>query len=146
MKLLYALDLHEEHVEDTVREAAAWARQLGATLDLLFVDAFEQSAHLIRDPDVREVVMGQWAGVQKAHRAELERLLERVDVEHRGVAHYRDGHPQSVIRDAAADVDLLLVATHGRKGLAHVFLGSVAEWLVRHVGKPILVLRSASGA
>lgn len=39
------------------------------------------------------------------------------------------------------DVDLIVVATHGRTGLAHVVLGSVAERIVRHAHCPVLVVR-----
>ena len=33
------------------------------------------------------------------------------------------------------------MATHGRSGLAHVFLGSTAERVTRHAGCPVLVVR-----
>ena len=39
-------------------------------------------------------------------------------------------------------VDLIVMGTHGRTGLAHVFLGSVAEQVVRHAPCPVLVTRS----
>jgi nucleotide-binding universal stress UspA family protein len=37
--------------------------------------------------------------------------------------------------------DVIVIATHGRTGLAHVFLGSVAEHVVRHADCPVLVVR-----
>lgn len=37
--------------------------------------------------------------------------------------------------------DLIVVSTHGRTGLKHVFLGSVAENVVRHAPCPVLVVR-----
>jgi nucleotide-binding universal stress UspA family protein len=37
--------------------------------------------------------------------------------------------------------DLIIVATHGRTGLKHVLLGSVAELVVRHAPCPVLVVR-----
>ncbi|MBL9004412.1 MAG: universal stress protein [Myxococcales bacterium] len=40
--------------------------------------------------------------------------------------------------------DLLIVGTHGRRGLAHFFLGSVAERLVRTAPCPVLVVRPPS--
>lgn len=36
--------------------------------------------------------------------------------------------------------DILVVGTHGRKGLAHFLLGSTAEYLVRHAKVPVLVI------
>jgi universal stress protein A len=37
--------------------------------------------------------------------------------------------------------DLLVVGTHGRTGLAHVVMGSVAERVVRHATCPVLTVR-----
>jgi len=37
--------------------------------------------------------------------------------------------------------DMIIVSTHGRTGLKHVFLGSVAENVVRHAPCPVLVVR-----
>jgi nucleotide-binding universal stress UspA family protein len=37
--------------------------------------------------------------------------------------------------------DIIVVSTHGRTGLKHVFLGSVAEDIVRHAPCPVLVVR-----
>jgi hypothetical protein len=39
------------------------------------------------------------------------------------------------------DIDLILISTHGRSGLAHVFLGSTAEKVVRHAPCPVFVVR-----
>jgi len=36
--------------------------------------------------------------------------------------------------------EVLVVGTHGRKGLAHLLLGSTAEYLVRHAKIPVLVI------
>jgi nucleotide-binding universal stress UspA family protein len=41
-------------------------------------------------------------------------------------------------RDGAAD--LIVVGTHGRRGLAHMMLGSVAERVVRHASCPVLTV------
>jgi nucleotide-binding universal stress UspA family protein len=40
--------------------------------------------------------------------------------------------------------DLIVVGTHGRTGLSHFWLGSVAETLVRLAPVPVLTLRSES--
>jgi nucleotide-binding universal stress UspA family protein len=37
--------------------------------------------------------------------------------------------------------DLIIMGSHGRTGLSHVFLGSVAERVVRHAPCPVLVAR-----
>ena len=55
------------------------------------------------------------------------------------------GTPTQTIVDTAGEqgVDLILMGTHGRTGLAHVFLGSVAEHVVRQGPCPVLVVRRA---
>ena len=44
--------------------------------------------------------------------------------------------------DWPAEVDLIIMGTHGRTGLTHVLLGSVAERVVREAPCPVLVTRN----
>lgn len=50
------------------------------------------------------------------------------------------GEPAEAILDAAGDVDLIVIATRGRKGAARALLGSVAEKIVRRAEGPVLVV------
>jgi nucleotide-binding universal stress UspA family protein len=52
--------------------------------------------------------------------------------------------PTNAIIDAARDVgaDVVVVGSHGRRGLRRLFLGSVAEHVVRHSRLPVLVVRA----
>ena len=56
----------------------------------------------------------------------------------------RDGVPSAVILDTASrsDCDLIVMGTHGRHGVARVFLGSCAETVLRESQVPVLVKRS----
>jgi universal stress protein A len=58
------------------------------------------------------------------------------------------GTPTQTIVDTAGEqrVDLIIMGTHGRTGLAHVFLGSVAEHVVRQAPCPVLVTRKTADA
>lgn len=38
--------------------------------------------------------------------------------------------------------DLIVLGTHGRRGLKHLVMGSVAEGVVRKTNKPVLMVRS----
>ncbi len=53
------------------------------------------------------------------------------------------GDPFTVICRVAEEehVDLIVLGSHGRTGLSHVFLGSVAERVVRYAPCPVLVAR-----
>jgi universal stress protein A len=42
-----------------------------------------------------------------------------------------------------SEIDLIVVGTHGRSGLAHMLLGSVAEKVVRKAHCPVLTVRPA---
>ena len=39
-------------------------------------------------------------------------------------------------------IDLIVISTHGRTGLSHVLLGSVAERIVREAPCPVMTIRS----
>jgi universal stress protein A len=60
-------------------------------------------------------------------------------------AEVRVGSPATEIVAAAGDLkaDMLCVSTHGRTGLAHFLLGSVAEKIIRHAPCPVLTVRPA---
>ena len=47
-------------------------------------------------------------------------------------------------RYATTTIDLIVIATHGRTGLSHVLLGSVAERIVREAPCPVLTIRDKS--
>lgn len=51
------------------------------------------------------------------------------------------GDPAFEILDLAerSDVDLIAMSTHGRSGFGRWLLGSVAEKVIRHSGKPVLL-------
>jgi nucleotide-binding universal stress UspA family protein len=55
----------------------------------------------------------------------------------------REGSPRPVIVDAALELNCQMIAmgTHGRSGLAHLLLGSVAEYVVRNSKVPVLTVR-----
>ena len=54
-----------------------------------------------------------------------------------------DRIPEALAREADDwPADLIVVGTHGRRGLSHLFLGSVAEGIVRVASQPVLLVRS----
>ena len=83
-------------------------------------------------------------------RGRLEGLAAAVKQKHPGVevaVSVVAGEPVgSILREAArVGVDHIVVGTHGRTGLAHFVLGSVAERVVREASVPVLLVRE-SGA
>jgi nucleotide-binding universal stress UspA family protein len=53
------------------------------------------------------------------------------------------GHPGEVIVATAKklETDFIIISTHGRTGWKRAFLGSTAEYVVRHAPCPVLVVR-----
>lgn len=50
--------------------------------------------------------------------------------------------PEAILRYAKHnDIDLIVLATHGRTGLMHLLMGSVAEAVIRAASCPVLTLR-----
>jgi nucleotide-binding universal stress UspA family protein len=56
----------------------------------------------------------------------------------------RQGAPTEVIQQAADEVDagLIVVGTHGRKGIAHALIGSIAERTIRTATRPVVIVRA----
>ncbi|MHB1230558.1 MAG: universal stress protein [Halothiobacillus sp.] len=48
-----------------------------------------------------------------------------------------------VVEEASRNwpADLIVIGTHGRRGISRIFLGSVAEGVVRVASKPVLLIR-----
>ncbi len=51
------------------------------------------------------------------------------------------GHPVSVLLDAAADADLLVVGSRGHGGFSGMLLGSVSEHVVAHAPCAVVVVK-----
>lgn len=93
-------------------------------------------------PDVSERLM-------RSARAALDGVVARH--QGRGVevdAILREGISWSEIVGLAAslDADLIVMGTHGRRGLARAFLGSVAEKVVRYATVPVLTVHTTEPA
>jgi nucleotide-binding universal stress UspA family protein len=128
-----------------VRYAADLADKFNAELILLHV--VQDLALVLPDavmptpvatPDLDEMIAAAKSGIANlAATLDLGRLNPKYEV--------RVGTPATEIVAAAEDLkaDLLCVSTHGRTGLAHLLLGSVAEKIVRlaPASCPVIVVR-----
>ena len=122
------------------------AERCGASLHLLHVieDPFSAGAKIPSEVYVPDVPSLRAALVAEAE-AQLARLVpDRVRDALRVTTDVKVGKAASVICDEAATTscDLIVMGTHGRTGVAHLFLGSVAEKVVRTAPCPVLTIRS----
>jgi nucleotide-binding universal stress UspA family protein len=140
-RILVAIDFSE--LSD---QAFAYAVELAERLSaqLVLVHVFQVPAYLFPDA----VVAAPQQTVVELERAVERRLEElRARAMARGVAayvHVPVGSAFVEIIRAARDhkADLIVLGTHGRTGLRHALLGSVAEKVVRKAPCPVLVVRS----
>lgn len=59
------------------------------------------------------------------------------------IAHVQTGHPDEAITKLAAQLDamLIVIGTHGRRGVQRLMMGSVADKVMRTAGCPVLIVR-----
>lgn len=70
--------------------------------------------------------------------AGVETSIQLIEIDQLGVS-----IADTIVRDAQDwSTDLIVAGTHGRSGLSHLLMGSVAEGIVRASPVPILLIRS----
>ena len=74
-------------------------------------------------------------------RAEIDRLVSGVAIDYHAMVAVGNTTDEIAHLVDEQQVDLVIVATHGRSGLKRFFLGSVTERLIRILPCPLLVLR-----
>lgn len=73
------------------------------------------------------------------------RAIEELAASHGGLrAVLREGDPANELLAVANELKakMVVMGTHGRSGIAHLFLGSVAEKVMRHSTIPVLTVRA----
>ncbi len=123
--------------------AAFLARNLHSTLRLFHVTYPYVEYVFVDRAGVR--LSGLIEAVQEEARQEMD-ALQQMDFL-RGVpvqTEIRAGHAIDEICGAAGqpDIDLVVTSTHGRTGLTHALIGSVAEHVVRYAECPVVVVPS----
>ena len=141
-KILVPVDF-SAHSARAVQMAAELARRFDGTLDLVHV--FDLVAYPLPD------------GYVMFTRPQLDGMFERFGQElakckqlalaagaPRVETHVREGACAADICDFARDgsFDLIVMGTHGRRGLNHLLLGSVAERVLRSAPCPVLTLKA----
>ena len=121
--------------------AADLARTLGAEVHVLFViEPLYYAMSEFAAPAVGELLEEQRRGCRE-QLAQLERRYAKRTPKLRvsqavGTAH------QAIVEGARRlKADLIVMATHGRTGVTHLLLGSVAERVVRTARCPVLTVR-----
>ena len=113
----------------------ALARNFGATLTVMHVAENFFLRATIADPHALKAAVAR-------------RLEERLTAEDRSALHARavletSDQPADAITTYAkqAEIDLIVMGTHGRHGISHLLVGSVAERVVRTAPCPVLTVK-----
>jgi nucleotide-binding universal stress UspA family protein len=98
--------------------------------------------HVVAPLPPADPVVGPLVPNLAAIRAKIRGLLDRLGARDVTESVRLMADPAGAIIEAAreTDVDLLVLTTHGRRGVSRAILGSVAEKVVRHADRPVLVL------
>jgi nucleotide-binding universal stress UspA family protein len=121
--------------------AAAIARRAGAELRVVHVHTLPGADA----PPVRHYFpdgpYGPSRGRRRAYLDEVASRLARVSAVAATPLLYEGRDVAAALRSAAADADLVVMATHGRGPLARFVSGSVAHALLRYPRPPVLLVR-----
>ena len=131
-----------EAADAALEYARALARSFSASIHVLHV-AEDTAARMFAGE--MYVPPTFQADVEEAARKELHRRLVDNDANLlaiRPVVITSNSPAMSIVNYAKeTGIDLIVMGTHGRGGMAHLLLGSVAERVVRLAGCPVLVVR-----
>lgn len=137
-KILFPIDF-SECSEKIFPDALQMAEAFGARLYLLFVA--RDISYLTTIDVSRDLLMNTVAEVARAGEKQMEAFC---DQNIKGFSNYETkvvmGNPAEEILKYAEDqgIDLVVMGTHGRKGLERTLMGSVADHVVKHASMPVL--------
>ena len=135
-----------DHARAALDEAADLCRRLDAELHLIHVVqsplymysfAYAGEAAAVAPPiDMSEI--------RESALKSLRDVIGEIDVPGKAEAHVIEGASiAETLRESAVNLgaDLIVMGTHGRTGVAHAFLGSVAERTLRTAPCPVLTVK-----
>ncbi len=140
-KILCPVDFDHNSIA-ALDAAAEMARESDATLEVLHV------IPIIVQPGITPVYVDVYTPEEEASKAKLVALgkthLAGLKYELRTIV----AQPSAAILHAQKTLgaDVIVMSTHGRRGLSHLFMGSVAERVVREATCPVLTIRAAHTA
>ena len=141
-KILCPVDFSESS-ENALRYALVLAKAHDASLDLYHV--LELPAYSVPgDSEFAGLSFEYMKDVEQICTKRLNDMAREIREEHAKVmTTIESGEPfSSIIRKARKDeADLIVMGTHGRTGLQHVLIGSVAEKVVRKSPCPVLTVK-----
>lgn len=135
-KVLIAVE-NGSTAEKVAKYGFKMAQQLHAEIALLSV---ADTRHLMTAGavSVREIVEITKEELRNLHAT----IKEKFSPEKPITNFIEEGNPYELILESAGNwqADLIVMGTHGRTGLSHLLMGSVAEKVIRHSKKQVLII------
>lgn len=130
------------NAEQALDYACELAGKLGAKVHLVHA--------VVSPPSALQVALTEdiIENIVKEHREALDKLAAaRAGRASFGAPTVEVGDPRDTIvaTAEALSADLIVMGTHGRRGLSRVMMGSVAEDVIRHAPCPVLAVRAQPG-
>ena len=91
----------------------------------------------------RSISSADFVKILKSDYKKLQQKLTKTIFKNHTVSTFlQEGKPYEVILKVADEwyADIIVIGTHGRGGLSHLIMGSVAEKVIRHSKKPVLAI------
>jgi nucleotide-binding universal stress UspA family protein len=123
--------------------AAQLARDLHAAVDVITVVDTSPLEEAYGDVEFRARRIGEIRAAAREQAGQF--ALRHFARDPQATVEVRDGNTFREILQAARDLgsDLIVMGTHGRTGIAHLVIGSVAEKVVRASDIPVMTVRAA---
>ncbi|HTA90021.1 MAG TPA: universal stress protein [Polyangiaceae bacterium] len=130
-------------------EAQLFASAFGASIDLMYVwsaPALVAPEAVISGVGINEQPLLAWIRQNASEQLEkFETAAEQAGIAvHDSICESGDPATAIVERAASGGYDLLVLGTHGRTGLSHLLVGSVAEKVMRRAPCPVLTVRDTA--
>lgn len=141
-RILVPVDFSDASVE-AIKAAIELALELNAELQVIHICQMHAS-------DLLEGSMGDAITIESQSVSEAKKNLDEFIKNHvsNGISvstSISTGDPHNEINQAAKELnaDMIVMGTHGRTGLSHLVMGSVAENVLRHATVPVMSIRHA---
>lgn len=124
-KMVFASDFSDE-IKKPFAKVVDFANSFNAKLHLVYIN----TPNDFRSTHSAEKIIHNFAAGFQFRNGYTAHIYNDVNVE-KGILHFAN----------SVNADLIGMCTHGRKGLAHFFNGSISEDLVNHAVRPVVTFR-----
>ncbi len=143
-KILIAVDA-STYSQQAAKYGMALAKSLNAQVALIHVDEYPAVANIAGDPIMGDqlIVIPELAEIQKES---ANQLLKQIIADYANgltvIQIVKNGDIKTEILETANTwpANIIVMGTHGRKGLDHFLLGSMAESITRNANCPVFIV------